>query len=191
MRLNQTRLAGAFVVELDEHRDDRGFFARAFCAEEFAAAGLDGRCAQSNICLNETAGTLRGMHFQLPPRAEAKLVRCVRGSVLDVIVDVRPDSLTFGQHVGVELSATNRLALFVPPIFAHGYQVLEDDTELYYQMSEPYEPGFERGFRYDDPAFSVVWPREVTLVSAKDLAWPDFKTTLDPELGAILQETRR
>jgi dTDP-4-dehydrorhamnose 3,5-epimerase len=186
MRLTETPLAGAFIVELEEHHDERGFFARAFCSEEFAAAGLDARCAQSNICLNTTAGTIRGMHFQLPPRAEAKLVRCIRGSVLDVIVDVRPVSPTFGRHVSVELSSANRTALYVPPMFAHGYQVLEDDTELYYQTSEPYEPGFERGFRYDDPAFSISWSREVALVSIKDLSWADFKSVLEPEVRAML-----
>ena len=187
MRLTETALAGAFIVELDQLLDDRGFFARAFCAAEFAAAGLDARCAQANICLNTTAGTLRGMHLQLPPRAEAKLVRCIRGAVLDVIVDVRPESPTFGRHASVELSSENRTALFVPQLVAHGYQVLRDDTELYYQMSEPYDPGFERGFRYDDPVFSIVWPRDVTLVSAKDLAWPDFRSALEPELRESLQ----
>jgi dTDP-4-dehydrorhamnose 3,5-epimerase len=186
VRLIPSPLPGAFIVELDPLADERGFFARAFCAEEFAAAGLDARCAQSNICLNTTKGTIRGMHLQLPPRAEAKLVRCVRGAVFDVIVDLRPGSETFGRHMAVELTAENRKALFVPPLFAHGYQVLDDDTELYYQMTEPYAPGQERGIRHDDRALEIAWPLPVTLVSPKDLGWPAFDGPLRAELESLL-----
>lgn len=185
MKLTETPLAGAFVVDLEPATDERGFFARAFCAEEFAARGLDGRCAQSNICLNRSRGTVRGMHLQLPPVAEAKLVRCIRGSVLDVIVDLRPGSPTFLRHFAVTLSGENRRSLYVPPLFAHGYQVLEDDTELYYQMSEPYTPGFERGFRYDDARAGIAWALPVSLISAKDAALPPIGAALIAELESL------
>lgn len=182
MNFIETPLAGAFVIELEPASDERGFFARAFCAGEFAERGLDARCAQSNLCLNHRRGTLRGMHFQLPPVAEAKLVRCIRGAIFDVIVDLRPGSPTFLRHFGVTLSQENRRTLYVPPLFAHGYQVLEDDTELYYQMSEPYTPGFERGFRYDDPQAAISWPLPVTVISEKDASLPYMGTSLLAEL---------
>lgn len=185
MKFIETPLAGAWILELEPATDERGFFARAFCAEEFSSRGMDPRCAQSNLCLNLHAGSIRGMHLQLPPVAEAKLVRCIRGAILDVIVDLRPGSPTFFEHVAVELSAANRRSLYVPPLFAHGYQVLEDDTELYYQMSEPYTPGFERGLRFDDPALGIAWPLPVTLLSAKDAALPGTSDALVAELEAL------
>ncbi len=185
MKISKTQLEDAYIIELEEFSDERGFFARAFCEDEFKAAGIDPRCAQSNICLNRARGTIRGMHLQLPPRAEAKLVRCMRGAVLDVIIDLRPDSPTYLEHLAVELSDTNRLSLFVPPLFAHGYQTLEDGTELYYQMSEVYAPGFERGIRYDDRSVAVRWPLEPTLVSTKDRGWPEFTSGLQEELASL------
>jgi dTDP-4-dehydrorhamnose 3,5-epimerase len=182
VRFVETPLAGAYVVEIEPASDERGFFARAFCEKEFAALGIDSRCAQSNVCHNIRAGTIRGMHLQLPPVAEAKLVRCTSGAILDIIVDLRSESPTFLQHYAVELSRANRRALYVPPMFAHGYQVLEDDTELYYQMSEPYTPGFERGFRYDDPLVAIQWPLPVSVLSAKDEALPTLSAGLLAEL---------
>lgn len=182
MKLIETPLPGAHIIELEPASDERGFFARAFCVEEFAARGLDGRCAQSNLCLNNRKGTIRGMHLQLPPVAEAKLVRCIRGAILDIIVDLRPGSRTFLKPFPVVLSSQNRRALYVPPLFAHGYQVLEDDTELYYQMSEPYTPGFERGFRYDDPQAAISWPLPVTVISEKDASLPYIGASLLAEL---------
>jgi dTDP-4-dehydrorhamnose 3,5-epimerase len=185
MKLTETALAGAFMVDIEPATDDRGFFARTFCGDDFAAQGLDPRCAQASICLNRLRGTVRGMHLQLPPVAEAKLVRCTRGAVLDVIIDLRPGSPTFLQHFRIELTGENHRALYVPPLFAHGYQVLADDSELHYQMSEPYTPGFERGIRYSDPALGIDWPLPVTMISAKDLAWPACRTGLLGELEAL------
>ena len=185
MRFTETPLAGAFVLELEPAADDRGFFARAFCQEEFAARGMNARCAQSNICLNRHKGTIRGMHLQLPPVAEAKLVRCTRGSLLDVIVDLRPESTTFLRHFAVTLSGENYRSLYVPPRFAHGYQVLEDDTELYYQMSEPYTPGFERGFRFDDPRIGISWPLQPTVMSVKDMSLTRIDEGLLSELEFV------
>ncbi|MDM8083247.1 dTDP-4-dehydrorhamnose 3,5-epimerase family protein [Cellulomonas cellasea] len=163
---------GVLLVDLEPHADDRGFFARAFDAAEFARNGLDAHVAQANVSFNHRAGTVRGMHRQIPPHAEGKLVRCTAGAIVDVALDVRPGSPTHGQHVMAELSAANRTALFVPPYVAHGYQTLVDDTEVVYQVSGPYVPGAEQGFRYDDEAFAIVWPLPVTVVSAKDAAWP-------------------
>jgi dTDP-4-dehydrorhamnose 3,5-epimerase len=175
MRFTETALPGAFLVDLERRDDERGFFARAWCEEEFAAHGLDARISQCNLSFNERRGTLRGMHFQVPPHAEVKLVRCTRGSVYDVIVDLRPDSTTYLSWIGVELSADNRRALYIPEGFAHGYQTLMDGTETFYQVSSPYAPGAERGVRWDDPAFGIEWPDvEERVISEKDLAWPDF-----------------
>ncbi len=174
MNLLETRLPGAFVVELDAKVDERGFFARTFDAKVFGEHGLVAEIAQTNLSYNRRAGTLRGMHYQLPPAAESKLVRCTAGAVYDVIVDLRPGSATFGEHVGVELTAQNRRALYVPPLFAHGYQTLVDRAEVAYQVGEFYTPGFERGARHDDPALGIEWPLEVAVISQKDSAWPDF-----------------
>lgn len=171
MIFRETPLAGAFVIELEQRSDERGFFARTFCTREFEEHGLKGFTAQCNLSFNHRAGTLRGMHYQLPPAAEAKYVRCTRGAIFDVIIDLRPDSPTYLRHFGVELSADNRLGLYVPELFAHGYQALTDGAEVTYQVSEYYAPGQERGLRYDDPAFGIEWPLPVTVISEKDAAW--------------------
>ncbi len=174
MRFTRTEVDGCVIVDLEEHSDDRGFFARAFCTEEFAAQGLDTQVVQANLSFNHRAGTLRGMHRQIPPYAEGKLVRCIRGAIVDVALDLREDSPTFGKHAMVELTADNRRALWVPPYVAHGYQTLADDTEVLYQVSGPYAPEGERGQRYDDPAFGLQWPVEVAVISEKDRSWPDW-----------------
>jgi len=172
MRFIPTEVDGAMIVDLEPHSDDRGLFARTFDVDEFAAHGLDVGVAQCNLSFNHRAGTLRGLHRQVPPHAEGKLVRCTAGAIVDVAVDVRPESPTYGRHVMVELTAGNRRALYVPPYVAHGYQTLVDDTEVSYQVSGPYAPGGEQGFRYDDPAFAIDWPLPVTVISPKDAAWP-------------------
>lgn len=172
MKFEETELPGAFVIELEPLRDERGFFARAWCAKEFESAGLTTVHAQTNFSYNGRAGTLRGLHYQLPPHEEVKLVRCIRGSIYDVIVDLREGSSTYGRWVGVELSAGNRRMLYVPAGFAHAFQTLEDDTEVLYQVNEFYTPGAERGLRFDDPAIGIRWPREVSVISEKDASWP-------------------
>jgi len=176
VRFEETPLAGAFVIELEPHADDRGFFARAYCAREFEEHGLEPRVVQANLSYNRSKGTLRGMHYQAPPAGEAKLVRCIRGAIHDVIVDLRPDSPTYLQHVGVDLTAENRRALFVPALFAHGFQTLEDEVEVFYQVSEFYTPGAERGLRHDDPALGISWPLEVSEISDKDRSWDLLET---------------
>ncbi len=168
MKFTPTEVEGCMLIDLAEHPDERGFFARAFCAEEFAEHGLDTLVAQANVAFNHRAGTLRGMHRQLPPHAEGKLVRCTRGAIVDVALDLREDSPSFGARVMVELTAENHRALWVPPYVSHGYQTLVDDTEVMYQVSGPYAPGAEKGQRYDDPAFGIPWPHEVTMISDKD-----------------------
>jgi dTDP-4-dehydrorhamnose 3,5-epimerase len=172
MRFTPTRLEEAYVVELDPRVDDRGFFARTFCRREFEEQGLDPIVAQSNLAFSPARGTLRGLHYQLQPMAEAKLVRCVRGAILDVVVDARPNSRTYLQHVDLELSAENRVAIYVPRGFAHGYETLAPDTEVLYQMSEFYSSEHERGLRYDDPALAIEWPLPVSVIPAKDAGWP-------------------
>ena len=172
MIFTETGLAGAVVVDLERKADDRGFFARTFCRGEFAAAGLEPLVEQCNLSYNHRAGTLRGMHFQVAPATEAKLVRCTAGAIVDVIVDVREGSPTYLQSFSVELTAENRRALYVPPMFAHGYQTLVDGAEVTYQVSEAYTPGTERGLRHDDPRLGLTWPLPVTVLSDKDAAWP-------------------
>jgi len=172
MKFVQTAIDGVAILELEQRSDDRGFFARSFCQDEFTANGLLPDVAQCNISHNHAAGTLRGMHFQLPPATEAKLVRCIAGAIVDIIVDLRPGSPTYLQHVSVKLSAANRRSLYVPPMFAHGYQTLVDDTEVLYQVSERYTPGMERGLRYDDPVLALSWPVPVSKISDKDASWP-------------------
>ena len=174
MIFTPTDLAGVVVVTPELHADERGFFARTFCAREFEAAGLRPLVAQANVSFNHAAGTLRGLHFQRPPAAEAKLVRCTRGRVFDVAVDLRPASPTYLRHVGVVLDAEERNALYVPEGFAHGYLTLEDACEVSYQVSEFYTPGVEGGLRWDDPALRIDWPHEVRLVSEKDAGWADL-----------------
>lgn len=177
-----TALAGAFVLELERHEDERGFFARTFCREEFAEHGLDPSVVQCSLSYNRTAGTLRGMHYQGAPAGEApgalageaKLVRVVRGAIHDVIVDCRPGSPTFGRHAALRLDDEERRSLYVPPLFAHGFQTLADDTEILYQMSSTYAPEHARGFRHDDPELLIEWPLPVSVISEKDRALPPF-----------------
>lgn len=171
MQFIETKLKGAYVIELEPRSDHRGFFARTFCQQEFEAHGLKPAVAQCNLSFNAKKGTLRGLHYQRPPATEAKLIRCIRGAIYDVIVDMRPDSPTYLQHVGVELSADNHRAFYVPDLFAHGYQSLEDGSEALYQVSEFYTPGVEGGLRYDDPALGIEWPLPAVEVSEKDQSW--------------------
>lgn len=175
MIFHPTPLAGAFVLEAERIEDERGFFARTFCRREFEARGLVAPTAQCNVSFNRRRGTVRGLHFQAPPHEEDKLVRCTRGSLFDAIVDLRPSSETYGRAFTVELTAENHRQLYVPKGFAHGFQTLADDTEVFYQMSTFYAPGFGRGYRFDDPAFAIDWPLPATKVSEKDLALPFFE----------------
>jgi dTDP-4-dehydrorhamnose 3,5-epimerase len=174
MVFRETELEGAFIIELERHQDERGFFARAWCKNEFEAHGLSSHWVQTNISLSRKKGTLRGLHYQAVPYEEAKLMRCVRGALYDVIIDLRPGSSTYGQWLGVELTADNGKALYVPKGFAHGYQALADDTVALYSVSQFYTPGFERGVRWNDPAFAIEWPiAEDVILSDKDRSWPD------------------
>jgi dTDP-4-dehydrorhamnose 3,5-epimerase len=172
MIFSETKLPGAFIVELEKKPDDRGFFSRAFCAREFAEHGVKWQVAQANLSHNHTKGTIRGMHYQVPPATEPKFIRCIRGAVWDVIIDMRPESPTYLDHFGIELSADNYTALYVPDMFAHGNQALTDGAELLYLVGEYYTPGYERGVRYDDPAIGIDWPIPVTIISEKDATWP-------------------
>ena len=171
MIFTDTKLAGAFIIDVERRGDSRGFFGRVFCQREFYDRGLKPMIAQANVAFNAKRGTLRGMHFQYPPRAELKLVRCTRGAILDIIVDLRPESPTYLQHFAVELSADNYLSLYVPERFAHGYQALEDNTETSYQVGEFYAPGFESGLLYSDERLGLEWPLPVSEISPKDAAW--------------------
>ena len=168
MIFTETKLKGAFVIDLERRNDSRGFFARSYCQKEFEANGLKPIIAQSNIASNSKKGTLRGMHFQYPPCAETKLVRCTRGAILDVIVDLRPESETYLDHVSVELNEDNQRALYVPERFAHGYQVLRDNTDTSYQVGEFYTPDAEGGLMYNDPRLGLRWPLPVSIISEKD-----------------------
>lgn len=174
MRFAPTEVQGCVVIEPEMHSDDRGFFARIYCSREFAANGLDAQMVQSNLSFNHRAGTVRGLHRQVAPHAEGKLVRCVRGAIVDVALDLREESPTFGRHAMVELTAEDRLALWIPPYVAHGMQTLTDDTEVLYLVSGFYVPEAERGQRFDDPAFGLEWPLPVSVVSEKDRGWPDW-----------------
>jgi dTDP-4-dehydrorhamnose 3,5-epimerase len=171
----ETKLPGAFVIDLQKHEDERGFFARSWCRKEFEAHGLDPRTVQCNVSFNKLKGTLRGMHYQVAPYAEAKLVRCTRGAIYDVIIDLRRESATYKQHVSEVLSSNNYKALFVPEGFAHGFQTLEDNSEVFYQMSEFYSAEHQRGLRYNDPAFGINWPTDVMVISDRDRNYEDFK----------------
>lgn len=173
MRFTETEVQGAWIVDADPIGDERGSFARIFDVEEFAAHGITTAVVQANLSRNRHAGTLRGMHLQRAPHAETKLVRCVSGALFDVAVDVRPDSPSYLRWVGVELTAGNGRALVVPEGCAHGFLTLVDDTVATYQVSAPYTPAAEAGYRHDDPAFGIDWPREVTVISDKDASWPD------------------
>jgi dTDP-4-dehydrorhamnose 3,5-epimerase len=177
MIFTETRLKGAFAIDLETHADERGFFGRSYCSREFEAHGLNPSVVQCNVSYNKARGTLRGMHLQEAPYGEDKLIRCTRGALCDVIVDLRPESPTFCQWVAVELRAAagqvSRM-LYVPEGFAHGFQTLEDDTEVFYQMSEFFAPTAARGFRWNDPAFAIEWPEPVRVISDRDRAYPDF-----------------
>jgi dTDP-4-dehydrorhamnose 3,5-epimerase len=177
MKFHAAPLRGAYTIELEKRGDDRGFFARFFCQREFEAAGIPMPIVQINNSLSAKAGTLRGMHYQLPPAAEIKVVRCIRGALYDVIIDLRPDSPTFGQWFGAELTAENRLMMYAPQGFAHGFITLADDTEAFYLTNAFYAPEEERGIRFNDPRFGVVWPKAPVDVSQKDRDWPDFDPT--------------
>ncbi len=174
MRFAQTELSGAYVVDLEKIEDERGFFARSWCRSEFLETGLNANLAQCNVSFNAKRGTWRGMHYQIAPREEAKLVRCTRGVIWDVIVDLRSDSPTYRRHVAVELSAENRRMLYVPERFAHGFLTLSDDAEVFYQMSAMYSPAHARGFRWNDPAFGIRLPAGVAMISERDRSYPDF-----------------
>lgn len=174
MRFSETRLEGAYIVEIEKLQDNRGFFARSWCKKEFEAQGLISRVVQANVSSNKKKGTLRGMHYQFAPYEETKLVRCTRGAIYDVIIDLRPDSPTYAQWIGVELTAENYKMLYVPENFAHGFQTLANDTEIIYQVSQFYTPGSEGGIRWNDPAFAIKWPLEVQVISDKDKSWVDF-----------------
>jgi dTDP-4-dehydrorhamnose 3,5-epimerase len=177
--ISTTPIQGVAIIDLEMRADDRGFFARSFCREEFLAAGLEPLVEQGNQSFNHEAGTLRGMHMQVAPHPETKLVRCIRGGIVDIIVDLRPDSPTRLEHVKVELTADNRRSLYVPPYFAHGYQTLSDDTEVTYLVSGRYTPQAERGLRWNDPELGLDWPLPVSRISPKDAGWP-LLSTRDP-----------
>jgi dTDP-4-dehydrorhamnose 3,5-epimerase len=174
MRFTSTPLTGAYLVEIAKIGDERGFFGRSWCRREMAEHGLDGEIAQVNTSFSRARGTLRGLHFQIAPHRESKLVRCTRGAIFDVIVDLRPESPTFRQWFGAELTADNHIALYSPKGFAQGFITLQDDTEITYFASDPYAPGKDRGVRWNDPQFGIQWPLQPVVISDKDREWPDF-----------------
>lgn len=175
MTFAETSLKGACLVGLGKIEDERGYFGRAWCREEFKQHGLNPDMVQLNAGFSHRRGTVRGMHYQIAPHAEAKFIRCTRGAIYDVIIDLREGSATFGKWHGMELTADNGLMLYAPEGFAHGYQTLQDDTEMYYMTSSPYAPAAARGVRHDDPKFGVRWPVPITVISAADRAWPDYQ----------------
>jgi len=174
MIFRELEIPGAYLLEPERREDRRGFFARTYCRHELEARGLDPTVVQCHIVVNHQRGTVRGMHYQAPPYEEIKLVRCTRGAIWDVILDLRADSTTFTRHVGVELTAGNRLSLYIPAGLAHGFQTLEDETEVFYQMSEFSHPECARGVRWNDPAFEIEWPIPISVISERDLTFPDF-----------------
>lgn len=174
MIFQETKLKGAFEIHLERKTDERGFFARSWCQNEFENHQLTSRLVQCNISFNSRKGTLRGMHYQVPPFAEAKVVRCTRGSIYDVVIDLRPESPTFTEWVAFVLTSEKWNMVYVPEGYAHGFLTLEDNTEVFYQMSEFYHPEAARGFRWDDPAFRILWPNEVQVISERDQSYPDF-----------------
>ena len=171
MTFTETDLPGAVIIDLERREDERGFFARTFCQREFAAHGLIATIAQASVAFNRRKGIVRGLHFQYPPASETKVVRCSRGAIFDVIVDLRPESPTYLRHLAIELTERNGRGLYVPARFAHGYQVLEDETETLYHMNEVYTPAEADGLLYNDPRFDIAWPLPVTDVSERDRAW--------------------
>jgi dTDP-4-dehydrorhamnose 3,5-epimerase len=170
-----TGLAGAYTIDLETRQDERGLFARVWCAREYAEHGLETQCAQISLSVNRLRGTLRGMHFQVAPHEEVKIVRCTRGVIHDVIIDLRPESPTYLRHFGVDLTAENRRQLYIPKGFAHGFQTLEDGCEVLYQMSEFYAPDAQRGVRWNDPIFGIAWPIPDPTLNDRDRSYPDFK----------------
>lgn len=172
MIFTETKLKGAFIIDVKKLEDDRGFFGRSYCQQEFQSYGLNTSVVQANVSYNKSKGTLRGMHLQVAPYEETKLVRCTRGAICDVIVDMRPDSATYKEWIAVELTADSYRMLYVPEGFAHGFVTLEDNSDVTYQVTQAYTPGAERGFRYDDPALNIKWPVEPLVISEKDLAHP-------------------
>ncbi len=181
MRFTTTPVVGAHLIDLEKRGDERGFFARVFCRDEFKDHGLSADIVQINTSLSAQKGTLRGMHYQLAPSAETKVVRCIRGALFDVVLDLRPDSPSYGQWFGAELSAENRTMMYVPKGCAHGFLTLTDNTEAFYLVDNVYAPSLERGVRYDDPRFGIVWPDVPLEISQKDRGWPDF----DPEWHGV------
>lgn len=175
MRFTETVLKGAFLIQLERKQDSRGFFARTFCQREFAEHGLDTQVAQCNVSFNPRKGTLRGMHYQAKPYEEAKVVRCTMGRIYDVIIDLRRESPTFKKSFGVELTAQDHNMLYVPRGFGHGFQTLENDAEIFYQISEFYSPDHQRGVRWNDPAFGIEWPPDERIISERDQNYPDFR----------------
>jgi dTDP-4-dehydrorhamnose 3,5-epimerase len=175
MIFTATPIPGAFVVDIERREDERGFFARTFCTRELEAHGLSAAVAQCSISHNRLRGTLRGMHWQDASAPESKLVRCTRGAIRDVIIDLRRESPAYGRHFAVELNAENRRGLFIPPLCAHGFQTLADDTEVFYQIDQAHTPEAARGLPFDDPAFAIVWPLPVTVIADKDRRWPRFE----------------
>jgi len=172
MKFESTAIEGVHIIDLEPHEDERGGFARTFCRQEFAAAGLELTAEQASLSVTAARGTVRGMHFQREPWAETRLVRCTRGAILDVALDLRPESPTYLRHVSCRLDAANRRSLYIPPWCAHGFQTLGDDSEVSYLMSMPYRPESADGLRHDDPALDIVWPLPVTFVSGRDREWP-------------------
>jgi dTDP-4-dehydrorhamnose 3,5-epimerase len=175
MNFQKTKLAGVFKIQLERRSDERGFFARTWCKDEFASHGLNASLVQSSISFNAKKGTLRGMHYQAAPFAETKVIRCTQGALYDVVIDLRPDSLTFKQWIAAELSAENRDMLYVPEGCAHGFLTLADKTEILYQMSQVYTAESARGVRWNDPAFAIDWPAKVQVIADRDRAYPDFR----------------
>jgi dTDP-4-dehydrorhamnose 3,5-epimerase len=175
MIFRETKLPGAFEILLEPKRDERGFFARTWCQKEFEAHGLNPRLAQCNVSFNTRRGTLRGIHYQAPPYAETKVVRCTKGAIYDIVVDLRPDSSTFKDWIAVLLTATNRCMVYVPEGCGHGFLTLEDESEIFYQMSEFYSAESARGVRWDDPAFQIAWPEKVEVISERDRTYPNFE----------------
>ena len=188
MIFTETKLNGVYILEIEKLNDERGFFARTWCKQEFVKYGLNSNLSQCSISFNLKRGTLRGMHYQISPYQETKLVRCTAGAIYDVVIDLRPDSATFCQWFAVELSAENRCMLYVPEDFAHGFQTLEDNTEVFYQISESYAPEYAKGVRWDDLAFDIRWPAGDRIISSKDASYADFER---PKLlhSNTLQET--
>lgn len=174
MKYTETPIGGVLLIELEPVEDERGFFARTYCEAEFRSRGLETRIAQSSMAWNARKGTLRGMHYQRDPYAEVKLVRCTNGGIFDVVVDLRPESPTFRRWFGSELNAANRRMIYIPNGIAHGYQTLQEETEISYQMSSPYRPEAAAGVRWDDPAFGIDWPLQVAAISERDRCYPDF-----------------